>query len=48
MTKLGYEAVWCVPLQGIGEAVQILGYGLGYTVGSPNLKPPNNQDLEER
>ncbi|XP_027251794.1 solute carrier organic anion transporter family member 6A1-like isoform X2 [Cricetulus griseus] len=33
---------------GIGEAVQILGYGLGYTVGSPNLKPPNNQDLEER
>ncbi|XP_051046624.1 solute carrier organic anion transporter family member 6A1 [Phodopus roborovskii] len=32
---------------GIGEAVQILGYGLGYTVGSPNLKPPNNQALNE-
>ncbi|KAM7339763.1 hypothetical protein ACRRTK_000378 [Alexandromys fortis] len=30
---------------GIGEAVQILGYGLGFIVGSPNIKPPKNQGL---
>ncbi|XP_013207033.2 solute carrier organic anion transporter family member 6A1-like [Microtus ochrogaster] len=30
---------------GIGEAVQILGYGLGFVVGSPNIKPPKNQGL---
>ncbi|KAL6088861.1 hypothetical protein STEG23_022684, partial [Scotinomys teguina] len=32
---------------GISELVQVLGYGLGYTVGSPNLKAPNNQALKE-
>ncbi|XP_041911553.1 solute carrier organic anion transporter family member 6A1-like [Arvicola amphibius] len=30
---------------GIGEAVQVLGYGLGFIVGSPNFKPPKNQAL---
>ncbi|XP_005077281.1 solute carrier organic anion transporter family member 6A1 isoform X1 [Mesocricetus auratus] len=32
---------------GISEALQVLGYGLGYIVGSPNLKPPNNQALKD-
>lgn len=48
MNKLGCEAVWCcVHFQGISEALQVLGYGLGYIVGSPNLKPPNNQALKD-
>ncbi|XP_076405804.1 solute carrier organic anion transporter family member 6A1 isoform X2 [Peromyscus maniculatus bairdii] len=32
---------------GIGELVQVLGYGLGYTTGSPNLKPTSTEDSTE-
>ncbi|XP_055484360.1 solute carrier organic anion transporter family member 6A1-like [Psammomys obesus] len=32
---------------GLGEAVQILGYGVGYTVGAPNLKPSHNHTEED-
>ncbi|XP_028642877.1 solute carrier organic anion transporter family member 6A1-like [Grammomys surdaster] len=32
---------------GIADATQILGYGLGYVVGSPNLRPSFNHSSEE-
>ncbi|XP_036029580.1 solute carrier organic anion transporter family member 6A1 [Onychomys torridus] len=32
---------------GVTELVQVLGYGLGYIVGSTNLKPPNPEDMTE-
>ncbi|XP_052605282.1 solute carrier organic anion transporter family member 6A1 [Peromyscus californicus insignis] len=32
---------------GISELVQVLGYGLGYTIGSSNLKPPSTEDSTE-
>ncbi|GAB1285294.1 Solute carrier organic anion transporter family, member 6d1 [Apodemus speciosus] len=32
---------------GIADAAQILGYGLGYVVGSPNLRPSFNRSSEE-
>ncbi|XP_073933975.1 solute carrier organic anion transporter family member 6A1, partial [Castor canadensis] len=33
---------------GIGDASEILGYGLGYTIGAPQLKGPENSTTDER
>uniref|UniRef100_A0A8C0WMQ1 Kazal-like domain-containing protein n=1 Tax=Castor canadensis TaxID=51338 RepID=A0A8C0WMQ1_CASCN len=35
-------------MEGIGDASEILGYGLGYTIGAPQLKGPENSTTDER
>jgi hypothetical protein len=37
-----------IPFIGIGDASEILGYGLGYTIGAPQLKGPENSTTDER